>query len=350
MRAGALCSLIAVLAGCGSGGNPDGTIDAAGADATIAPDLTIVQDMTMATGPMLLSDTGLYSDFASRTLAPGVVTFTARYPLWSDGADKQRYFLLPPGTKIDTTEMDWWRFPVGTKAWKEFHVDGRLVETRLLQKVFDGGADGWWKVAYAWSADGSGAVAQPTGVASALGTMHDIPDQKNCTWCHDYVGDELIGVSAIQLSSPTGNGDLTKFVMAGMLSAPPVSEPQPPGMGVVQDTLGYLHGNCGHCHNERSWLASVTMLKMRLHVDDATPEATSLYLSKGAKMRHHMPPCADYAVVSANSGCSQLYQRMNSRDFWAMPPKAPLSLLYCTKIVDPTGLATVGSWIDSLPP
>src|SRR5262249_41077381 len=113
------------------------------------------------TGPEHLSETGLYSDFAGRVLAPGVVRFAPSHPLWADGATKKRYLLLPEGAKIDTTDMDGWSFPVGTKAWKEFYVDGKLVETRMLWKKVDGndGPESWWKVAYVWNADGSDAVA-----------------------------------------------------------------------------------------------------------------------------------------------------------------------------------------------
>ena len=49
--------------------------------------------------------------------------------LWSDGAVKRRFIYLPPGTTIDTTNMDEWVFPVGTKFWKEFSVDGRKLRT-----------------------------------------------------------------------------------------------------------------------------------------------------------------------------------------------------------------------------
>ncbi len=42
---------------------------------------------------------------------------------------------LPPGATIDTSNMDEWTFPVGTKFWKEFVVAGVLTETRLLHKV-----------------------------------------------------------------------------------------------------------------------------------------------------------------------------------------------------------------------
>ena len=51
-----------------------------------------------------------------------------------DGAELGRYLLLPRGTTIDTSVMDQWVFPVGTKSWIEFRVGGKLVETRFLWK------------------------------------------------------------------------------------------------------------------------------------------------------------------------------------------------------------------------
>src|SRR5262245_20803994 len=70
--------------------------------------------------PQALSETGLYRDIATRGLAAGVISYDVRYELWSDGAEKQRYLYLPPGTQIDSSDMDGWRFPIGTKVWKTF--------------------------------------------------------------------------------------------------------------------------------------------------------------------------------------------------------------------------------------
>ncbi len=89
-------------------------------------------------GPDRLSQTGLYADLASRTLAPGILSYVPRYELWSDGAQKKRYLHLPAGGRIDTSAADDWRFPVGTKVWKEFDVGGKVVETRLLWKAPNG--------------------------------------------------------------------------------------------------------------------------------------------------------------------------------------------------------------------
>ena len=47
----------------------------------------------------------------------------------------------PKDKKIDTENMDRWVFPVGTKVWKQFSLDGVKLETRLLEKR----EDGWFR-------------------------------------------------------------------------------------------------------------------------------------------------------------------------------------------------------------
>src|SRR5688500_13196261 len=74
--------------------------------------------------PARLSETGLFADVKAGTLAPGVRAFRLQFELWSDGAAKRRWVALPEGGRIDTSDMDAWRFPVGTRLWKEFTRDG----------------------------------------------------------------------------------------------------------------------------------------------------------------------------------------------------------------------------------
>jgi hypothetical protein len=284
-----------------------------------AHDLRIPLDaLPTVGGPMKLSETGLYSDFAARTLAPGVMSFTPRYQLWSDGADKQRYLLLPPGTTIDTSDMDRWVFPVGTKAWKEFRSGGTLVETRLLQKVEEG-SDGWWMMAYLWNDSYSEADAVVLGRDDAHGTTHRVPSQEDCFVCHLGAGDTLIGVSALQL----GFGEI-------------------PGSGNVKDALGYLHGNCGHCHNEDGFLATKVKLRLKQLVGVATPEESPTYKSAIYGKTMHNLDGTIYAVVPGKPEESQLHQRMGLRNQESMPP-------VCTKRVDADGMRIVGDWIRSLP-
>ena len=171
MRAvlGGVIAVLFFMVGCEASTDQPrgGAADAAADEAqTIDKDAGPEPDVAAAppvTGPMKLSETGLYSDFASRTIDPQHVVVSPRYPLWSDGDTKARYLYLPPGAKIDTSDPDNWKFPVGMKMWKEFRVGTTLVETRLIEKVTAGtGVDVWWKVAYAWLPDGSDAIATVT--------------------------------------------------------------------------------------------------------------------------------------------------------------------------------------------
>ena len=86
--------------------------------------------------PEHLSETGLYADIATGELAPGVAPFTPRFSLWSDGSEKQRWLLLPDGAQIDTSNMDEWTFPEGTKVWKQFSSAGVRLETRLHREAW----------------------------------------------------------------------------------------------------------------------------------------------------------------------------------------------------------------------
>src|SRR5262245_24590879 len=81
----------------------DASIDASAMDAT--HDSGSDGDASIAF-PQKLSETGLYTDFKSRTIDPRYLTFVPRYELWSDGAGKSRWMYLPEGTQIDTTDPD----------------------------------------------------------------------------------------------------------------------------------------------------------------------------------------------------------------------------------------------------
>ncbi len=122
--------------------------------------------------PTSLRDTGLYSDWDHKTVASANLAYTPQYPLWSDGARKQRWIYLPPGAAIDGHDPDAWQFPVGTKLWKEFAF-GRRAETRYMERT----PGGWRYATYVWMADGHDAVLAPkagtrTEVAVAPGADH----------------------------------------------------------------------------------------------------------------------------------------------------------------------------------
>ncbi len=292
------------------------------------------EDAGVYTGPARLSETGLYRDLAARALADGVLTYRVHYELWADGAEKLRYLALPPGTTIDASDLDRWRFPVGTRSWKEFRVGGVPVETRLLEKT----AAGWRMAAYVWADDGSEAWATPAGQADARGTAHDVPSSEDCRKCHRGAADVLIGVSAIQLG-PDGIAALTA---AGVLGPLPPGTYAPPGPPAVRDALGYLHGNCGHCHNDHHPLARLETLRLHLTVSATRAEDTPVYRTAfGARTRHEI----DGTRVAIDPGFptrSQLVARMRTRDpDDQMPPLG-------TEQPDPDALRLIEAWVSGL--
>ena len=323
--------------GATDGSTPDAPDSHGDADEPDAGDPLEVYD-----GPILLSETGLYADIATRTLAPGVMPFEVGYELWSDGADKQRWVLLPEGTQIDTRDIDRWSFPIGTRAWKEFRRDGVLVETRFLHKRAEG-LDGWLRVAFVWNAAGTDAMAAPAGMPDAVGTAHDVPSMRDCFVCHRGVSDTLIGVSAIQLGTAEGGAFLTALADAGRLSDPPATMPSVPGPPVARDALGFLHGNCGQCHNDDHPLATRRTMRLYLPVGTPTPEESPVYRTAIGAMMSHRIEGTDTAIVPGNPSLSQLYVRISLRDYNQMPPIA-------SEIPSPAGMATIDTWIRSLAP
>jgi hypothetical protein len=294
-------------------------------------------------GPFNLGETGLYADFAKKTLTPGLIAYDVRFPLWSDGAEKKRYLQLPPATTIDTSWMDVWRFPVGTKAWMEFSLGGKLIETRFSHKREEG-EEGWMMVTYLWNDAGTDAVAVPDGAKQVLGTEINVPSQAECMDCHWGVGDGLWGVSAIQLSSETGDGWLTKFAEQNLLSHPPAQgeEFPVPGDGVVEQAIGYLHANCGQCHNNQHYLASKRALRLKLSVAAKVPEDTALYTTAIGGQMNHIVDNTTIAVVPGSPAQSQIWQRMNRRgDLMEMPA-------IVTSKIDSAAVQTIGEWITSL--
>jgi len=84
------------------------------------------------------------------------------------------------------------------------------------------------------------------GQDDVLGTNHDVPSQRTCAECHDGEPGRALGFSTVQLScaSPLsvavpGTGESTTAVLSRLIAA------------AERDALGYLHANCGHCHNPR---------------------------------------------------------------------------------------------------
>ncbi|MBC8132791.1 MAG: hypothetical protein H7X95_07400 [Deltaproteobacteria bacterium] len=297
-----------------------------------------------------LSGTELFADIDARVPGPGVTAFEPTYKLWSDGADKRRWIRLPPGTQIDSTDMDHWVFPIGTKLWKEFSRDGVLLETRLIERYGEG-PDDYWMGAFAWEADQSDAVFVVDGQKDIAGTIHDAPAQKDCDVCHRGDVGRVLGFSAVQLSGPTSAAvpagpKLADLKAMDLLSHPPAEGGYPvPGDADTAQALGYLHANCGHCHNKNGTAWHDTQMVLRLRVADSAANTLEVCASiLAGKLQYWRGGAITMRVAPGQPDASAIVARMQIRGSDDQMPSL------ATELVDPTGLATLRRWIAALGP
>lgn len=288
-----------------------------------------------------LSATGLYEDIATDRIASDVMAFEPAYFLWSDGATKRRFLYLPPNTQIDTSDMDHWVFPLGTKVWKEFTRGAVRVETRLLEKT----ERGWLMLAYVWNDENAEANVTLLPVENARGTDHDVPSRGECLECHGGQPDRVLGVSAIQLSHDKPGLTLTQLIDDERLTDPPSAPFVLPGDALDQATLGMLHANCGNCHTPGTVaFERAAGMELWLSVDSlSSVEATNTFRTTvGVDLVWFERPGFTKRIEPGEPMQSALWFRMDSRgDETQMPPIA-------SKDIDMTGVDRLFDWIDRL--
>lgn len=305
--------------------------------------------------------TGLYSDFATRTIDPRNLSYSPQYALWSDGAIKRRWIFLPRGTTIDASDPDVWVFPVGTKIWKEFSFHGRRVETRLIESL--GGGE-WRFAAYAWKEDESDATLAPKeGLRDVAeiqpGLRHNIPGVLDCKACHVNKQTELLGFSALQLSSdrdpnaphaePLVPGMITleTLIKRGLLrSFPKEWAEQPLRINATSPTaraaLGYLHANCGNCHNRYGTLDTLNLLLRHTVAPNASGEpALETAVNKQGRFRiPGLQPGDTYLIRPGDPARSAVLYRMSTRNPYRQMPALG------TKLADADGVSLIQRWIQ----
>jgi hypothetical protein len=305
---------------------------------------------------MSCSKLELFSDTSCSKIATGLSAYRPQYELWSDGAHKDRYIYLPPNAHIDTSNPDRWNFPEGTRIYKTFSVNGKKIETRVIEKVEpDASFASWIFTAYAWQPDQVSIIAAPAGETNWLNSGHDIPDATQCKTCHTMQGlDAVNGFGAIQLNHAE-DGSLTlkqllsrNLLVNGTGGALNVSLTNStiPGDAVTQAGLGYLHANCGSCHgglmpraNMKLWstvgtssLADTELMK--------TASCECLQLWTGRRNKSGVP--YTLRIAPGHSAVSGVIGRMHVRGAGEQMP--PLG----TNVVDDTGVAAVSAMIDAL--
>jgi hypothetical protein len=270
---------------------------------------------------------------------------------------------LPKGSTIDAKDPDSWRFPIGTRFWKQFSFGDRRVETRYLEKTGD---STWLFAAYAWNEDQRDATLAPAAkglknhVEIMPGVRHDIPSVGDCKACHEGVGrDSVLGYGALQLSSdrdslaphaepaPAGGLDLDALLKEGRIKNAPASwRTTPPA--IVADSpraraiLGYLHGNCSNCHNGQDAAASVGLSLRASITASSGADQPTIRTAVGIKSKFQIRDvAADHCLRLAPGDIerSTVVVRMRARDGMSqMPPMG-------SKLADGAALNLISDWV-----
>lgn len=282
----------------------------------------------------------LYSDFDSKVVAKNAEPFAPATPFYSDGYDKARWIELPDGQPIDATLPDDWKFPVGTKLWKEFRSGDRKIETRLLWKK----AEGWVLAAYVWSEDGSSAKRGEGSNLSVNGLAYHVPSQTECLDCHKGRRDIVLGFEAVSLAQPSASG----ITLATLASENRIA-PAPAKTSLTVDPgLAQLHISCGvSCHNATSAATRKdSKLRLRIWLDEAANKpmtAWEIYTTT-VNVQAALPVWRSGLIVAP--GAPEKSVIISAMTETASTDRMPPT----RRDVDVQGIGAVSNFIKSVPP
>jgi hypothetical protein len=308
------------------------------------------------TPPTKLECTGLYDNLRAKALAEGVLSYAPAVPLWSDGAEKKRFILLPKGQKIDASDPDEWKFPVGTKVWKEFSVGKKRVETRFFLKTPD---KRWVRTTYAWNKGDTVAQESKGGdVEGPDGNAYHIPTPAECDQCHRGRTDRLLGFEQVLLGLDGATGTtLADLVKDRLISPAPEStslEIGDDGTGLAAPALGWLHVNCGvTCHNANSG-AIASGANMRLKLDPSTLDGRKsnglLPITTTVGVMVHTPTWnGQTRIVPGDPDSSLLVTLIKTRVQGSEDPNSVQMPPIASRLVDGDAVKKVIDWIAAMP-
>jgi hypothetical protein len=242
--------------------------------------------------PPYLSQVGIYPEAPDLTrVSSQAVLYGPIWPLWTNGSDKWRYIVLPDAEVIDNSDPENWQFPVGTLLFKTFTysdltVPGgwRAVETRIM-RVTDEGME---FALYQWDENGLDAVLldmlMPVSLevtTAEYGTIpYTLPNLLLCRVCHESSVSQIIGFSELQLNGPL-NEDEPHYQIDHLeeqgIFLNPISENPAAVVAeneLTHEVMGYVHGNCVHCHNGTNGPSSSYDLSYPVFIDSTVGHAT----------------------------------------------------------------------------
>ncbi|UQA62220.1 SO2930 family diheme c-type cytochrome [Polyangium aurulentum] len=318
-----------------------------------------------------LSQYGFFSgNMADSKPAPGVIPYTVAAPLWSDGAGKERFIVLPEGKKATFGKDETWSLPDGTIIIKNFHfpLDARepsgarrLIETRLL--IRDEGEDeGWTAHTYVWNDEQTEArrtIAGKQVTVDFIDTQgkpasqqYLVPNTNQCGNCHERDDRyELLGLVTPQVNFdlPDAAGEknqLARLAAAGMFDAalPPLADlprlPDPLGNAPLDERArAYLHANCSHCHRPGGGGGASGLVLLATETNPTHYGVCKGSVAAGAGTGSH-----DYDIVPGMPDESIMPFRMRSTDPEIKMPEIP------NLVPDDAGVELITAWIAAMAP
>ena len=335
--------------------------------------------------PRKLSETGLFASTKDHIPAAGLIPYSVNAPLWSDGAEKDRFIALPGNTKIEFDDVVYphgptysdvgWRFPDGTVLVKTFSLETeagkadslKRLETRLLQyRKMPGnddeyGAQYWSGYTYVWNDDQTDAdLLAAEGLdrrliikdGAAPGGQREqvwrFPSRAECALCHTMASKYVLGVTTLQMNKVHNyDGEVANQlsvleklgVFQDKLPKPPEELPRLVDYRDESENLhhrarSYLHANCAHCH--RMWGGGNAEFELQASIPLTQTLAVDTRPGQGT-FRLTDPRI----LVPGEPDRSLILERMKLEGLGRMPHVA-------SKIVDQQAVDLVRQWIASL--
>ncbi|MAI77798.1 MAG: hypothetical protein CL917_02550 [Deltaproteobacteria bacterium] len=302
------------------------------------------------TPPALLSETGLFDPLDLTRGRSGSIAFKPQAALWSDGANKERFMILPEDGRIAVAESGHLDLPLETALVKHFDYDNEIHETRIFRRS----AEGWVGASYRWKDDRSDAELLLDGLETSLdgGRLWSYPSTSQCKQCHTSVAGRSLGLTASQIDFPfdAGIGDGVRNQLERLHDAGRFEESidlikvqeftdlsDPLGAGdLARRARSYLQANCAHCHQPAGPTPSRIDLRFstetsQMGICDVEPQRGDLGIAD-PQLRILSPGRPDLSV---------LLLRMDRRDSFQMPPLG-------TYLIDDEAVQMLRSWIESI--